>query len=268
MSDAEEAQHLVDISLKKIVAWRNKRHGVDLHRNLLLASVLLKAHFACSSTNLKNLDDHETSLSSLETDDDDVDCDDATDGVTVTLDDVSGFDSSPRQKDDVQHVGSIQNWDVIPDQALEEWDYLGSDTSCEQLDSGDKTSVKGTDSNGNKGKPTNVQDDRDSNLTTKHVGSRPNKRKLEFKGSENDSEYIACKKQRTENAVSCCEKLCMDFDDLMSSVQGECSISTVESLDSSNLIVEPLVHSFEESICATGKNYFDDIDRSSDLFSC
>lgn len=265
MCDAEEAQHLVNISLKKIVSWRNKRWGLDLHRNLLLASVLIKAHNACSASSLGSLDDYETSSPVATDDDDDVECDETTDGVTVTLNNVSGFENISGQKDEVQDVDPIQNWDVIPDQALEEWDVFGPDTNCERLAAGDRANVKRIVKGVN---TEDVEDDHECSEVSNLENSQPKKRKLEIEGSGNDDEVIACKKLKAESSVSC-ERLCFDFDELIFSMEGECAVPTVETLDTSNLFTEPLVHSSTESICDTGKNYFDDIDCSTDLlFLC
>lgn len=43
MAIASEAQHVMTLSLNKIVQSRNRRGGVNLHRNLLIAGVLFKA---------------------------------------------------------------------------------------------------------------------------------------------------------------------------------------------------------------------------------
>lgn len=251
MADVEEAQQVVDISLRKIVAWRNndKRvSGSELHRNLLLASVLLKAHRACSENALAHLDDPVTSSSLTVSDDD------GSGDVTATQD-VSSFAATGRIIPDVEPV---QDSDVVPDQTLEEeWEFFGADN--EERPDGEETNkqVKNVED-------TSANVVRDS---FDFADSPSRKRKLEIDESENRFES---RRRRTESAALTCERLCFDLDDLMmSSAEDDCSEDdcSVQSLDMSSTVAASAVESFGPSACISGRNCFDDFDFSADFLS-
>lgn len=250
MADAEEAQQVVDMSLRKIVAWRNnnkKVSGSELHRNLLLASVLLKAHRACSENALAYLDDH-VAYSSLTLSDDD---DDGSSDVTATHD-VSSFAATARVIPDVEPV---QDSDVVPDQALEEeWEFFGADNEV-VVPAGRRTDKE----------VTNIEDTSANVVkdSSKLVDSLSRKRKLEIDESENGFDS---RRHRTESTPLTCEILCFDLEDLMMS-SAEDNNCSVQSLDMSSTVTASALESFGQSTRASGKNCLDDFDFSADFLS-
>lgn len=245
MADVEEAQQVVDISLRKIVEWQNNNNkrvsGSELHRNLLLASVLLKAHRACSENALAHLDDLMTS-----SDDDD----DGSADVTATQD-VSSFAATVRTIPDVEPV---QDSDVAPDQALEEeWEFFGADN--EERPDGGRTDKEVRNIEG-----TSVNVVKDS---LNFVETQTRKRKLEIDESENGFES---RRHRTESAeLLTCERLCFDLDDLMmSSAEDICS---GQLLDMSSTVAASALESFGQSIHISDRSCFDDLAFSADFLS-
>lgn len=279
---ASEAQHIVNISLKKILASRSRRGGIDLHRNLLLASVLLKARDACIAGTYDPAylgdagyqDDAATSVANND-ERDDVDSR-QDDDVTLTSDAVPNCDeSSEKECPDAAQV----RWDVIPDQALEEWDFLGPDICSEQLEPEEgrqqKSDIK-RQSNGNVdgGAVTDfpVLDVADLNLRTsgRHANLISRKRTLEIELGEGDSDDDSYgvsphKKQKTDQTVNC-ENMCMDFDDLINSLEGDCSITSAEVLETSKDFVDKLAFELEFPItCDSGVCT---VNETSALISC
>lgn len=249
MASSSEAQNVVNLSLKKILASRNKRGGIDLHRNLLLASVLFKARDACIEARTYdpgyrgddgNMDDAATSVANNDERDDIVDS--RKDDVTSTSDAVPSYDEETKE------CPEGVRWDVIPDQALEEWNFLGPDICSEQLE----PEVRHQPKSDTKG-PTNesVDDDeavkncrvrdvtelgqRSSDL---HTTSLSRKRTIEIElivADSNESGHSVSrrhKRQKTDQNVNTCENMCLDFDDLINSLEGDCSI-TAAALETS-----------------------------------
>lgn len=278
---ASEAQHIVNISLKKILASRSRRGGIDLHRNLLLASVLLKARDACVARTydpcyLDEADNQDDVSTPVANNDERDDVDSRQGDVTLTSDAVPNCDeNSEKECPD----GAQVRWDVIPDQALEEWDFLGPDICSEQLEPEEgrqqKSDIK-RPSNGNVdgGAVTDfpVLDVADMDLRTSghRANSISRKRTIEIELGEGDSDDDSYgvsphKKQKTDQTVNC-ENMCMDFDDLINSLEGDCSITSAEVLETSKDFVDKLAFELEFPItCDSGVCT---VDETSALLSC